>query len=378
MTRDKGAGASTDLKAMLRPRIAPRSPMAGLMAEPHSHGFFQTVRLLERWLVQQENLTPEKALQRIRFHNSLALGFPASEVAELRFTPHEAAVGETSASDVSADGVPHPRTLASIDITPAFMGLLGGAGTLPTFYTELLAEREQVHKDGAGRAFMDIFLQRAATLLYQAWRKNRLALRFEQDRRRHFTPMLLSLAGIGQDALRDRLRAADGGVSDEALAHFAGRLQQRPVSVSNLKHVLSRYFDTPVKVEQFVGKWYLLGPENQSRLGMQACGLGSNALVGGRIWQRDQRVRLVLGPLTRTKLRRFLPGQPGAIALKEWLMLLTGLTVEYDIRLGLKCAEVTPSMLGGTSGAQLGYDSFLVTKTQSQDRYEPGYPLLAA
>jgi type VI secretion system protein ImpH len=357
------------------------------------------VRLLERWLIKSEGLTSDQALQRLRFHNSLLLGFAPSEVAELRLVPHKVkgepkdgikqGAGSSTGSSIDSawapnlaaagEALPDSRTLASIDVTPAFIGLLGSSGTLPNFYTELFAEREQVHKDGAGRAFMDIFLQRTATLLYQAWRKHRIALRFEQDRQRHFTPILLAIAGVGQDALRERLQAPDGGIADDTLAYFAGRLQQRPVSMACVQQVIARYFSVSVKVEQFVGKWYELGMEHQTSLGLQASGLGQNALVGARVWQRDQRVRLTLGPLTRQQLQRFLPGQSASKALKHWLQLLTGLSLEYEIRLCLKANEVQPCVLGSQASApQLGYDSFLVTQAQNHDRFEPGYDLFSA
>lgn len=351
-------------------RLPMTAPIDRLMADPHGHGFFQSVRLLERWLAQQLDVAPDQALRKLRFRNSMSLGFPASELAALDVV-HTGGKGAAAASlDVHA--------LERIEITPAFMGLLGGSGTLPGFYTELFAQREQQHKDPAGRAFLDIFLHRAATLLYQAWRKQRLALRYEQDRQRHFTPLLLAMAGVGLSAQRLALREDSVGLSDDSLAHFAGRLQQRPVSAATVQQVLQRYFGVPVKLESFIGRWYGLGMAQQTQLGTQACELGRSALVGERVWQRDQRVRLTLGPLTREQLRRFLPGEPGARQLLQWLRQLTGLRLEYEIRLPLRAQDVTPAVLGGASGLQLGHDCFLVTQAHNQDRFEPGYTLLAA
>lgn len=351
-------------------RLPLTAPIDALLRDPHGHGFFPAVRLLERWFGQQLGLPPDQALRKLRFRNSLSLGFPASEIAELRALP---------APDEGEGGTrPDPAALDHVEITPAFLGLLGGNGALPSFYTELFAQREAQHKDAAARAFLDIFQQRAATLLYQAWRKQRLALRYEQDRKRHFTPLLLALAGLGQAPLREELRDAEGGLSDDSLAHFAGRLQQRPVSVATLQQVLQRYFKVGVEVEQFVGRWYSLGASQQTQLGLQSCGLGSNALVGERVWQRDQRVRITLGPLTRAQLQHFLPGHAGASALRHWLRELTGLRLEYDVRLRLRATEAGPAVLGAGTGLQLGYDCFLTTQADNQDRFEPGYALLAA
>lgn len=348
--------------ALQAPPRALLSAIDRLLATPHEHGFFQAMRLLERWLVQTHGLGDDAALQRVRLHNDLSLGFPASEIADLRrIDPAEAGL--------SGDA-------PAVALTPAFMGLTGGAGTLPAYYTELLAQREHLHKDGAARAFLDIFLQRAGTLLYQAWRKQRLALRHEQAPQRHFLPQVLSLAGVGQGALRNRLQAERGGVADQALAFYAQHLQRRTVSAQSLGQLLAQYFGVPVQVTPLLGRWFPLGSQQQTRLGLGQATLGRGALVGGRVWQRDQRVGLRLGPMPRAQLRRFLPGQPGAVALREWLQLLTGLSLEFDVRLVLQAADVSPTVLGG--GAQLGHDAFLITRPSSEDRPEPGYALMAA
>lgn len=353
------------------PKLRVDSALQRLFAQPHEHGFYQALRLLERSLALHQGLGSDAAMQRLRFRNSLHMGFPASEMAALRPLPGP---DDTPASSDAA-------TLAGVEITPAFIGFTGATGTLPSFYTELIALREQ-QKDGAARAFLDLFLQRSAVQLYQAWRKSRLALRYEQDRRRHFTPMLLSIAGVGQEALRERLRAPEGGVADESLAFYAGRLQQRPVSRATLEQLLAHYFGVAVRVDEFVGRWFTLAPEQQTAVGLSGAGLNQGALVGARVWQRDQRLRITLGPLSRAQLQRFLPGQPGALALREWLQLLVGLTLELEIRLTLRAADVAPTQLHSKSAhgpcGRLGYDNFLVTRPQTQDRSEPGYCLLAA
>ncbi|WP_374438901.1 type VI secretion system baseplate subunit TssG [Inhella sp.] len=350
------------------PKLRVDSALQRLFAQPHEHGFYQALRLLERSLALHQGLGSDAAMQRLRFRNSLHMGFPASEMAALRPLPGP---DESTASTQAT-------TLAGVEITPAFIGFTGATGTLPSFYTELIALREQ-QKDGAARAFLDLFLQRSAVQLYQAWRKSRLPLRYEQDRRRHFTPMLLSIAGVGQEALRERLRAAEGGVADESLAFYAGRLQQRPVSRAKLEQLLAHYFGVGVKVDEFVGRWFTLAPEQQTCVGIGGAGLNQGALVGARVWQRDQRLRITLGPLSRARLQRFLPGQPGALALREWLQLLVGLTLELEIRLTLRAEDVAPTQLHSKSQhGRLGYDNFLVTRPQTQDRSEPGYCLLAA
>jgi type VI secretion system protein ImpH len=349
--------------------FAPQSSIDYLLAEPHRHSFFQALRLLENWFVGQEHVSSDTVLsQRLRFHNSLSLSFPASEIAEFEVVRK---VGDEGIATGSL-GISH------INITPAFIGLLGGSGTLPIFYTELIASRELYDRDKAARAFLDIFLQRTVVLLYRAWRKHRLPLQFESSRRSHFQPMVLSLAGLGHKALRDRLHAYKGGVSDDAIAYFAGALRHRPLSAGLMQRVLAQYFNIAVKLESFVGRWFALPAEHQSTLGMANGVLGQGAVVGERVWQRDLRMRLTLGPMRQQKFERFLPGGPGALALRELLTLMTGVTIEYEVRLQLLAADVQGVVFDKQRGPRLGWNSFLVTQPVQQDRTDAGYDIHAA
>jgi type VI secretion system protein ImpH len=371
-----------------------RQPLAvvdRLIADPHRFGFFQAVRLLERWFARQEHLSSAEVLAtRLKFRNSLSLSFPPSEVAEFKavardpvdidvalptaFGALDAATEQTHAPDEPRKS--SSRAMARIEMTPAFMGLLGMGGALPTFYTDLFYQREIYQRDTAARAFLDIFQHRSVALFYQAWRKHRLAVQFEADRRNHFLPLVLAVAGLGQRALRERLKAREGGVSDDTLAYFAGMLQQRPVSAHGIRQVISAYFAAPVEIDQFVGRWFTLPPGNGTSLGQANAVLGRSALVGERVWQRDLRMRLTIGPLPRDKFRRFLPGGPAALALRELLTMLTGVSLEYEIRLSLRAQDVQGATLSSAGdGARLGWDSFLVTQGQQQDRSDAGYDI---
>lgn len=339
-----------------------------LLREPQRFGFFQAVRLLERWLVTQEGLN------KVNFRNSISLAFPSSEIESLLLHRRE--------GEVLAEGVPSHDSIERIDLTPAFMGLLGLTGTLPMHYTESLAQRELYQKDTAARAFMDVFSNRAVMLFYQAWKKHRLHIQYEGDRRQRFMPMALALAGMGQKSLRERSDTARSGVADEALAFYAGTVQQRTLSARQLQQVLQGYLGVPVQLEQFVGRWYQLPEAGRHVLGRlgQGC-LGQSAVLGERVWQRDLRMRIVLGPLDHVRFRRFLPGEPGALALRELLTLLNGVSLEFEVNLKLQKDEVRSSALDSTrppTQARLGWDTFLQTRPANDDRNDVSYDIHAA
>lgn len=355
-------------------RREPAPLIARLLEEPHRYGFFQALRLLERWLRRSERSGAAPVLgRRIGIRSSLSLSFPASEIAALEVVRREAD-GDAPATD--AHGTPDPRSIERIVLTPAFIGLLGAGGALPSYYTELFAERETYHRDRAGRAFLDIFLHRATALFYDAWQKHRLPVQYEADRRNRYLPLVLAVAGLHPAALRDRLQPRDGGVADDALAFHAGALQRRPVSAATVQRLLQHYFGIAVKLEQFVGRWFALPHDNQSHLGLANMQLGRDAVVGERIWQRDLRMRLTFGPMPRAKFARLLPGGPGAKALAELLGLLTGAMFEYEVRLVLRAEDVRGTALDA-AGGRLGHDSFLVTAPVAQDRDDVAYELLA-
>ena len=354
-----------------------------LLDEPQQFGFFQAVRLLDRWLA--EGSPDGQGLSRLHFRNSLSLSFAASEIESLRMHRRPAAPRRAGID---------PSDVEQVDITPAFMGLLGVNGTLPLFYTEQLAQREFHQKEHAARAFMDVFSHRAVALFYQAWRKHRLPIQYETDPRDRFLPLVLAIAGLGQKGLRDRLSSGPGQVPDEALAYHAGALQQRALSASQLRQLLSHHLDVPVQVEQFVGRWYRLpesarlllgvagtsqGPMAAGALGLGV--LGRSAMLGERVWQRDLRLRLVLGPLNHAKFRRFLPGGPGTRALRQLLTTLSGLSLEYEINVCLRREEVRGVTLASSRPpgvGRLGWDTFLQTRPASHDRADVRYDIHAA
>lgn len=369
-----------------------------LLREPQRFGFFQAVRLLDRWLADASPDGPG-GLSKLNFRNSLSLSFPASEIESLlvhRRVPQGAVPSPGEPGDVLArmlsDAAPQahptqPGEVERIDLTPAFMGLLGVNGTLPLFYTEMLAQRELYQKDLAARAFMDVFSHRAVSMFYQAWRKHRLPLQFEVDQRNRFLPLVLSIAGVGQKSLRDRLGPHEGGVADEALAYYAGALQQRRVSAGQLQPLLRHYLGVPVRIEQFVGRWYQLPEEGRFHLGRASGGaglpngvLGRSAMLGERVWQRDLRIRVVLGPLDQARFRRFLPGGAGAKALKSWLTMLSGVSLEYEINLQLMRQAVQGVTLDAgrdASAGCLGWNTFLQTRPAHADRVDVHYDIHA-
>jgi type VI secretion system protein ImpH len=342
-----------------------------LFEQPYRFQFFQAVRMLELWL-KKNGLPREGAVASfLRFQNSLSLNFPASQLEAMDTEPRALAKDSAALGEALQRG-----ELKYIRITPAFMGFLGTAGALPAHYTERVAAHALYERDDGPRAFLDTFSNRTLALFYEAWRKYRLELQYEIDGKDRFLPLLLSMAGLGNHALRHRLSDGGEGVLDESVGYFAAAMRHRPASAAMIGKVLSDYFGEPINVTQFIGAWYDVPPTQQTTLGGTNAQLGMSALVGGRVWQRDLRMRLTVGPLDRAGFDAFLPGGLAARALAKMLTMFTGLTLEYEVHIVLRAPDVDGVTLSEERhGGRLGWDSFLCTAPETRDRDDLRYEL---
>ncbi|WP_137938700.1 type VI secretion system baseplate subunit TssG [Chitinivorax sp. B] len=336
-----------------------------LTGEPERFEFFQSVRLLTGLLARQQTLSSARVVgDLVRFKDSLRLTFPPSEVEKL--------------DDLTRAGEEDVRrTSARYVLTPTFFGLTGPTGVLPRHYTEMLAEREQIYRDRAAKAFLDVFSSRMTTLFFRAWQKYRLPIRHEIEPRRGYLPELLRLAGIHFDSHDPDRQDLCSELSDEVFAEYAGVLRHQPVSAMNVARVLADYFDVVVQAEQFVGRWFELDETQVTRLGGDCATLGVSAFCGGRVWQRDQRIKLCIGPMTIDDFRCFLPNGRNMRAMTKLLKYWCGYTCEWEVKLILKKEEVKPVQISASGlGTMLGRDTFLVSKAAEQDMSEARYELV--
>lgn len=349
-----------------------------LRNEPYRFEFFQAVRLL---LAQHRAYSNEHDLdilgQVIQFRSSVSLAFPPSEIESLKFEWSEDQDSGLEA-DMGAPKCGAPAIFKKVTITPSFMGLTGPSGVLPRHYTQHIAEREIYHRDTATRAFLDIFTSRAVALFYQSWMKYRLHLQYETDRKNRFLPQVLSLAGLGLQGMTERLTDDTQGISDESLAYYSAALRQRPQSVQWFSRIASDYFRIRCSVEQFVGQWFDLPAHEQTHLGSFNCTLGQTSFCGARIWDRQTKVRLTIGPMRRKQFDDFLPGGSAFNSLGKLFRLMVGVTFDCEVRLILDKRDVTPACLNSHSGGtRLGWDGWFKSRAIWSDSCDTAYLIKA-
>jgi type VI secretion system protein ImpH len=317
-----------------------------LREEATSVGFFQAVRLLERLLPDRDPVGGfgDPAREIVRFGANPSVAFPPGEIAALE----------------QDDDGGQPR------MTVNFMGLNGPQGVLPLVYSVQVADRARV-KDTALRDFLDLFNHRIISLFYRAWEKSRLDVAREHERQNRITGHLLDLIGLGSAGLQNRL-----ALDDEALIFYSGLLALRPRSATALQQMIEDYFGVNAEVEQFVGGWYALDEGTQCRLGDETgeCGqLGIGSVAGDEIWDQQSRVRLRLGPMSRSQYDRFLPTGDAHAPLRELTRFFSGDQLDFEVQLVLAQDDVPGCMLGAddAEAPPLGWSTWLRSAPFTRD-----------
>lgn len=337
-------------------RTTKRIPAAGVIEqladEPYRFQLSQAVRLLLRWLGQQGVSYEQAMTEVLRFKNSIAQAFPASEIESLEII--KGAEGRHAEASHPTD---LPASLsgkypACVVITPTVIGFLGVSGTLPFHYTQRIGAQHWSDKDEAPQAFIDSLSHRMVTLYCQAWGKHRVEYALDVRGVDTQLPRLLALAGVHSNPFHS------GDLSTDVAAFYAGLLRMRPVSASAIANVLKGYFNVPVTVQEFVGSWDAIPPSMRSTLGTKVPSLGYGATLGTRLWRHDKRLRLVIGPLDSSKFKRFLPKGEAATALNKLVTLFATQGLEYEVQISLTPDCVSPLVIG--SNKRLGWETFLL------------------
>ncbi|GGY48379.1 type VI secretion system baseplate subunit TssG [Pseudoduganella albidiflava] len=309
--------------------------IAALCHEPGRYSVFQAVELLLDWLTKCHHVPRRHALDRlVRFESSLDLAFPTGDLEAAMVSPE-------------ADETPHAV------LTTLFMGFTGIHGALPFHHTARLAD----DREGGVQALLDIFSNRFVRHFHAAWRKNRPELPSLDTESDDLLPLLMALSGT----------TAKTPVDDAVAGYYTGAVQQRPASAAMLESVLRDYLRLPIEVTPNIGYWYTLGDHQLNRLGSKTAALDGRMVLGKRIWRRDGRVELKIGPLDKATYDSFLPDGKNVPRLRGLLSLFHMPGIDFEIVLVLKAADVRPIVLG--RGFRLGYNTFLVSRPGIKDRH---------
>ena len=311
-----------------------------LGSDAASFEFFQAVALLQQLSSELRPVggfsSPQEEV--VHFRVNPRLGFPASEIQEIRLS--EAGPAEMLVN---------------------FMGLTGPLGVLPYAYSELVIERLHA-KDRSLASFFDIFNDRAISLFFRAWLRARLHVSYGTGARDFLTQYLRDLLGLGTTGLSDRQQ-----VEDEALMPFVSLLAMQPRSATALEQVLTEYFEVPVEIEQFTGAWYAIDRGMQCEMDeddSMSTQVGRGAVVGDAVWDRQGRARIRIGPLSLERYLEFLPEGSAYPALRAISRFFSNDCIDFEVQLILDRNEVPAIELDAEAEqpARLGWVSWARTK----------------
>jgi type VI secretion system protein ImpH len=292
----------------------------------HQFDFFQALRRLEALHRDSADRPRFGDAQRpadepLRLGQEPSLSFPAASLSRLL---------------AATDGTP-PRLLVH------FFGLLGPNGPLPLHLTEYTRDRQRNADDPTMARFFDLFHHRMLLFFYRAWAAGQPTASRDLPATDRFELYVGALVGLGLTALRQR-----DAFPDLAKLYYAGRLAPHHRNAEGLAAMVGEFFGLPAQLQSFVGEWIDLPMDHRWRLGA-ANGpgrLGVSTMLGARTWTRQQKFRLVLGPLTRAKFQSMLPGGTALPKLTALVRNYVGDELRWDVRLILEEKVEHPFRLG--------------------------------
>jgi type VI secretion system protein ImpH len=305
-----------------------------LARAPEQFDFFQVMRRLESLSPDQPRFAtaPRPADESIRLGQEPSLAFAPAELAALR--PGHA-------------GGP-PR------LSVNFFGLLGPNGPLPLHLTEYARDRRNNADDPTMSRFLDLFHHRFLLMMYRAWANGQPTVNRDRPEADRFVTYVGALLGLAQPAMQHR-----DDFPDAAKLYYAGRLAAHGRNAEGLAAVIGDFFAVPAAIESFVGEWLDLAPEDRwaaGKAGPTGGRLGISTTLGARAFTRQQKFRVVLGPLNKRQFQRMLPGGGGLPRLASIVRNYAGGELKWDVRLFLDQRTDEPYTLGRS---HLGWTAWL-------------------
>ncbi len=313
-----------------------RQPQSGVTAsEAPESDFFELLRRLEAEQGGRFGRGGRPEAEPARLGQSVRLGFALRDVAAL--SPAEEA--------------------GPARVTAVLIGLLGPEGPMPLHLTRRVLDRlsQRWFSGGAEGAtsdttfvdFANLVQHRALALYYRSWADQRPEVEAERREGGRIGAMLRALAGD-----------ASGPIAAVKLGQAAA-LGHQVFGPERLTGVLASALGVPVSVREFVGSWTAVPPRLQTRLGAAQAGLGTSAILGPRVFARQSRIEVRVGPLPLADYLEFNPGGPSLMALRRALLHAVGETLDVDVLPVLQGAAVPGARLGT---ARLGRTAWIAPR----------------
>ncbi|TIQ00409.1 MAG: type VI secretion system baseplate subunit TssG [Mesorhizobium sp.] len=318
--------------------------------------FFELLRRLERrgglfGYSGHADREPARLGQHVR------LSFSARDVVEFR-----EAKDETPAKD----GAPGKDRMPA-RVTVANLGLMGPEGPMPLHLTRWVLDRlsqrwftgtdARQTVDTTFVDFVNILQHRMIALYYRAWADAHPAVQVERAVGGRVRAMLEAMAGTGLPGTQN---PDLGAVKLRQAASLASQVD----GPERLTLFLAEAFKVPVAIKEFVATWMTIPAALQTRLARAYAGLGRGATIGPRVFSRQSRIELRVGPIGYEEFKTFLPGGQRLKMFKQAVRDMVGESLDVDLRIVLAREAVPPPLIGAV---QLGRTTWLARPAERGD-----------
>lgn len=289
---------------------------------------FALIRLLEHLMDLSPKVGNEKRLNqsRLRFGQTASLAFQDRQVNTLS-----------------------PKA-GKLKINIKGFGVFGSNGALPIHLTELTYEKNTHQKNFVFNDFVDIFHNRLIALFYKAWRNAQDMPSLDGKDSWQFSRYIASFLGMAE--LQNK-----SVVPIYNQLYYTSLLANKQAPSANLQEILCSYFKMPIRIQQNIGQW-VDARDFSTKIGYQIFQrLGDGLLIGDKIFDATQKLRVVIGAVTPSEYLGFIQGGRLAKELIAWVEQYCRYQYQWDVEVVIDKKTIIHQNLG--KGIPLGLTSWI-------------------
>ncbi len=231
-----------------------------------------------------------------------------------------------------------------------WFGLTGPMGPLPSHMTEFAVFERRYAKKRPFGGWLDLLAGRMLQFFYRAWADSQPAAQADRPADDRFADHVARLTGAAEGV---------GDASDfpaRARLHYAALFASRR-SAGAIEDAMTHLLGQPVRVLEFQPRWREIDDADRTRLGRSFCGLGNEAMLGGRAKIASDAFRVVIRARSRADYEALLPSGARFRILSEALTAFAPSHLEWDVALEVEGHDARPARLDGTT--RLGWTGWL-------------------
>lgn len=267
---------------------------------------------------------------------------PEQNVADLVQVPHLAFPGNTLEEATVSGG--------RARVEGYWLGLTGPMGPLPLHLTEFAYYERRYSKSRPFGRFLDLLAGRMLQFFYRAWADSQPAAHADRPQDDRFAGYLAQLSGAMEGVRPDSAFPA------QARLHYAGLFASRR-SAAGIQDALAHLLRTPVQLREFQPRWREIDAADRTRLGQAFNGLGTDAVLGGKVRSVSDAFQVVVRARTFRDYEGFLPTGGRFKIAAEAIDAFAPSHLEWDMELEVDEQAVRPTRLDGMS--RLGWTSWM-------------------